>query len=43
MKANGLPSKNNRLKSEGKSEAGKAKDNHQLLLCAGVIAEVPKS
>ncbi|UFS84121.1 hypothetical protein J4T87_0014375 [Rhizobium sp. T1473] len=34
---------NNRLKSEGESEARKAKDNHQLLLCAGLIAGVPKS
>jgi len=34
---------NNRLKSEGKSQIRKAKDYHQLLLCAGLIAAVPKS
>jgi len=34
---------NNRLKSEEKSEIRKAKDYHQLLLCAGLIAAVPKS
>ncbi|WP_223217363.1 hypothetical protein [Rhizobium cauense] len=43
MQAQEPSGNNNRLKYDEKSEVGKAKDNHRLLLCVALIAAVPKS